>query len=45
MGLEWAFRLCNERKRLWKRYLVEPWPLAFEVARVIVAGKGADDQP
>ena len=25
MGLEWSYRLFSEPKRLWKRYLVEPW--------------------
>src|SRR3984885_12630480 len=25
MGLEWAFRLINEPRRLFGRYLVEPW--------------------
>lgn len=24
-GLEWLFRLCAEPRRLWRRYLVEPW--------------------
>lgn len=25
VGLEWLFRLLAEPKRLWRRYLVEPW--------------------
>jgi N-acetylglucosaminyldiphosphoundecaprenol N-acetyl-beta-D-mannosaminyltransferase len=25
MGLEWSYRLFSEPKRLWKRYLVQPW--------------------
>ena len=25
IGLEWLFRLVAEPKRLWRRYLVEPW--------------------
>ncbi len=25
IGLEWLFRLLAEPKRLWRRYLVEPW--------------------
>lgn len=25
VGLEWLYRLFSEPKRLWKRYLVEPW--------------------
>ncbi|MGA2114627.1 MAG: WecB/TagA/CpsF family glycosyltransferase [Bryobacteraceae bacterium] len=27
IGLEWLFRLVAEPRRLWKRYLVEPWLL------------------
>lgn len=27
LGLEWAFRLVTNPKRLWRRYLVEPWSL------------------
>lgn len=25
LGFEWAYRLASEPKRLWRRYLVEPW--------------------
>ena len=25
LGLEWAYRLASEPRRLWRRYLVEPW--------------------
>lgn len=25
LGLEWLFRLYSEPRRLWRRYLVEPW--------------------
>ena len=27
MGLEWFYRLCSEPRRLWRRYLLEPWTL------------------
>ena len=27
LGLEWLCRLCFEPRRLWRRYLVEPWAL------------------
>lgn len=27
VGLEWLYRLLSEPKRLWRRYLVEPWAL------------------
>jgi len=25
LGLEWAYRLLSEPRRLWRRYLLEPW--------------------
>ena len=28
VGLEWLYRLATEPKRLWRRYLVEPWFIA-----------------
>lgn len=28
VGLEWLYRLATNPKRLWKRYLVEPWFIA-----------------
>ncbi|MEM6754470.1 MAG: WecB/TagA/CpsF family glycosyltransferase, partial [Cyanobacteria bacterium P01_C01_bin.38] len=28
MGLEWLYRLFSEPKRLWKRYLIQPWFVA-----------------
>lgn len=28
IGLEWLYRLINEPRRLWKRYLIEPWFIA-----------------
>ncbi len=28
LGLEWMFRLASEPKRLWRRYLLEPWFIA-----------------
>ena len=33
VGLEWAFRLVAEPRRLWYRYLVEPLPVVGMVAR------------
>jgi N-acetylglucosaminyldiphosphoundecaprenol N-acetyl-beta-D-mannosaminyltransferase len=32
IGLEWAFRLATEPRRLASRYLVEPWGLLSAVA-------------
>jgi len=29
VGLEWLYRLITEPKRLWRRYLVEPWFIAI----------------
>ena len=28
VGLEWLYRLASDPKRLWRRYLVEPWFIA-----------------
>lgn len=28
VGLEWSYRLLTEPRRLWKRYLLEPWFIA-----------------
>lgn len=33
IGLEWCYRLLSEPKRLWKRYLVEPWFILWLVVR------------
>jgi N-acetylglucosaminyldiphosphoundecaprenol N-acetyl-beta-D-mannosaminyltransferase len=27
LGIEWLYRLASEPRRLWRRYLVEPWAL------------------
>jgi N-acetylglucosaminyldiphosphoundecaprenol N-acetyl-beta-D-mannosaminyltransferase len=29
LGMEWAFRLASEPRRLWRRYLLEPWVIFF----------------
>ena len=39
LGLEWAFRLATEPRRLWRRYLVEPFGLVPAVARELGAGR------
>jgi N-acetylglucosaminyldiphosphoundecaprenol N-acetyl-beta-D-mannosaminyltransferase len=31
-GLEWFFRLVAEPRRLWSRYLLEPWFIAYKMA-------------
>ncbi|MES2859966.1 MAG: WecB/TagA/CpsF family glycosyltransferase [Pseudomonadota bacterium] len=37
MGIEWAFRLVNDPKRLARRYLIEPWSLSGVIIADIVA--------
>jgi N-acetylglucosaminyldiphosphoundecaprenol N-acetyl-beta-D-mannosaminyltransferase len=37
LGMEWLFRLIAEPRRLWKRYLVEPWSLLGLLVRELVA--------
>jgi N-acetylglucosaminyldiphosphoundecaprenol N-acetyl-beta-D-mannosaminyltransferase len=36
-GLEWLFRLLAEPRRLWFRYLVEPWFIAYKLLVEIVS--------
>ncbi|MBF2066308.1 MAG: WecB/TagA/CpsF family glycosyltransferase [Calothrix sp. C42_A2020_038] len=36
IGLEWLYRLVSEPKRLWKRYLLEPWFVATLFLREIL---------
>lgn len=36
-GLEWFFRLISEPRRLWFRYLVEPWFIAYKLVIQIVS--------
>jgi N-acetylglucosaminyldiphosphoundecaprenol N-acetyl-beta-D-mannosaminyltransferase len=35
-GLEWLYRLISEPKRLWRRYLLEPWFIATLFLREII---------
>jgi N-acetylglucosaminyldiphosphoundecaprenol N-acetyl-beta-D-mannosaminyltransferase len=35
-GLEWLYRLLSEPKRLWRRYLIEPWFVARLLLREIL---------
>ena len=39
IGLEWAFRLGTEPRRLAHRYLVEPWPIISSILRDVLTGK------
>jgi len=36
-GLEWFFRLAAEPRRLWSRYLIEPWFLAYKLVIEMVS--------
>ncbi|QMV43219.1 WecB/TagA/CpsF family glycosyltransferase [Cohnella cholangitidis] len=36
MGLEWLYRLLSEPRRLWKRYILEPWFIAFLLLKTLV---------
>jgi N-acetylglucosaminyldiphosphoundecaprenol N-acetyl-beta-D-mannosaminyltransferase len=36
-GLEWLHRLASEPSRLWKRYLIEPWPILGRLCYDIIA--------
>jgi len=36
-GLEWLFRLLAEPRRLWSRYLVEPWFIAYKLLGEIIS--------
>lgn len=40
-GIEWAFRLRAEPRKLWKRYLVEPWFLLPLYVREWTRGAGS----
>lgn len=33
VGLEWLYRLCSHPRRVWRRYLFEPWFLLPHLAR------------
>jgi N-acetylglucosaminyldiphosphoundecaprenol N-acetyl-beta-D-mannosaminyltransferase len=39
LGLEWGFRLIAEPRRLWKRYLLEPWRVLPLLARELFAAR------
>ena len=48
VGFEWLFRLVSHPRRVWKRYLVEPWYLIPHLARDVRthprrAGNGTGD--
>jgi len=36
IGMEWVFRLAHEPRRLWRRYLVEPWSVSGLLARDLI---------
>jgi N-acetylglucosaminyldiphosphoundecaprenol N-acetyl-beta-D-mannosaminyltransferase len=44
VGLEWLFRLAAEPRRLWSRYLVEPWYIACKVGEEIWSRRQCDQR-
>jgi bacterial polymer biosynthesis proteins, WecB/TagA/CpsF family len=36
LGLEWLYRLFSEPRRLWKRYILEPWFIVFLLFRNVI---------
>ena len=40
VGFEWAFRLFDDPRRFWRRYLVEPWSVAWSVLRSVARRRG-----
>jgi len=36
-GVEWLFRLLAEPRRLWSRYLVEPWFIAYKLVAEVIS--------
>jgi N-acetylglucosaminyldiphosphoundecaprenol N-acetyl-beta-D-mannosaminyltransferase len=42
LGLEWLYRLLAEPKRLWRRYLLEPWFVLVMLARHFLVGGRPD---
>lgn len=43
LGLEWAFRLLSEPRRLGARYLVEPWHLVGVIVQHLVQARRAEE--
>jgi N-acetylglucosaminyldiphosphoundecaprenol N-acetyl-beta-D-mannosaminyltransferase len=43
LGLEWAFRLASEPKRLTPRYLIEPWTILRVIARDMLSAAAAPE--
>jgi len=42
VGLEWLYRLGSEPRRLWRRYLVEPWFVAGLALKEFVGPRTGD---
>lgn len=42
LGLEWLYRLTQEPKRLWRRYLILNPRFMWRAARQLIAGRSAD---
>ncbi len=39
LGMEWIFRILTEPRRLWRRYLIEPWRLVPHLLRDLRRGR------
>ena len=44
IGLEWLYRLLSEPRRLWKRYLIEPWFIFYILIKRLFAGQHANEK-
>ena len=46
VGMEWLYRLCSHPRRVWRRYLIEPWFLLPHLARDLKNGshRGTETQ-
>jgi len=43
VGLEWSYRLLNEPRRMWKRYLISNFRFLMMLAKATIRGKGRYD--
>jgi N-acetylglucosaminyldiphosphoundecaprenol N-acetyl-beta-D-mannosaminyltransferase len=41
-GLEWAYRLCREPRRLWRRYILNDLPV---FGRLLLSGPQVSEEP
>ncbi|HLY62262.1 MAG TPA: WecB/TagA/CpsF family glycosyltransferase [Terriglobia bacterium] len=41
LGFEWLYRLLSEPGRLWRRYLLEPWSVMGQIARLVLSSSNS----